>query len=172
MDGRVLQIDSAHMAGGGWIVDSPGHHREETRAETELAEQMRRFDVALNNMYHGLCMFDKDRRLIVCNRRYAEMYHLPEHLQRPGTTIDDIFDYRIDTGQGPLDLEGYKRDQLKRLFRGNSIHYKLQLMDGRVLQIDSEHMPATPAAGSRPIRTSPKRRRRRPRSIISRAMTR
>ena len=142
MDGRVLQIDSAHMAGGGWIATHQDI-TEETRAETELAEQMRRFDIALNNMYHGLCMFDKDKRLIVCNRRYADMYHLPEALQQPGTPLDDIFSYRIETGQGPMDLDAYKRDQLKRLFDGNSIHYKLQLMDGRVLQIDSEHMPAT-----------------------------
>jgi PAS domain-containing protein len=30
-------------------------------------------DSALNNMSQGLCMFDAEARLVVCNRRYIEM---------------------------------------------------------------------------------------------------
>jgi PAS domain-containing protein len=33
-------------------------------------------DTALNNMSQGLCMFDAQARLVVCNRRYIEMYGL------------------------------------------------------------------------------------------------
>ena len=33
-------------------------------------------DAALNNMLQGLCMFDKDARLVLCNDRYLEMYGL------------------------------------------------------------------------------------------------
>lgn len=140
VDGKyTIQIVYRPMAGGGWVATYEDITERE-RAEEALAEQHRRFDVALNNMYHGLCMFDADKRLIVCNRRYAEMYRLPGELQQPGTTLDEIFGYRVDTGQGPLDLEGYRKDQLRRLFEGKSISYKIHLQDGRVLQIDSEHM--------------------------------
>jgi diguanylate cyclase (GGDEF)-like protein len=140
VDGRyTIQIVYRPMVGGGWVATYEDI-TERKRAEAALEEQNRRFDIALNNMYHGLCMFDKDKRLIVCNRRYAEMYRLPEHLQEPGTTLDEIFGHRVATGQGPLDLEGYRRDQLKRLYEGKSISYKLHLVDGRVVQIDSEHM--------------------------------
>ena len=59
------------------------------RMNDELARQNLQFDTALNNMTHGLCMFDGERRLIVCNRRYAEMYELPPELARPGTSYDD-----------------------------------------------------------------------------------
>ena len=31
-----------------------------------------RFDTALNNMPHGLCMFDAERRVVVSNRRLAD----------------------------------------------------------------------------------------------------
>ncbi len=143
VDGQyTIQIVYRPMVGGGWVATYEDI-TERIRAENALAEQNRRFDIALNNMYHGLCMFDKDKRLIVCNRRYAEMYRLSEHLQRPGTTLDEIVKYRVETGQGPVDLEGYKRDQLNRLcglYEGKSISYKLQLTDGRVLQIESAHM--------------------------------
>ena len=138
-DGRTILINVEPMPSGGWVTTHQDITARE-RAEAALAEQHQRFDVALNNMYHGLCMFDKDKRLIVCNRRYAEMYRLARASPAARNPLDDIFGYRIETGQGPLDLEGYKRDQLKRSYDGKSISYKLQLMDGRVLQIDSEHM--------------------------------
>lgn len=138
LDGKyTIQITYRPMEGGGWVATYEDI-TERVHAETALAEQNQRFNVALNNMYHGLCMFDSNRRLIVCNRRYAQMYHLPDTLQQPGTPFDDIFNYRIETGQGPVDPDNYRKDLLRRLHE--SISYKLHLMDGRVTQIDSEHM--------------------------------
>ena len=32
----------------------------------------KRFDTALNNMPHGLCMFDSDRRVVVTNQKLNE----------------------------------------------------------------------------------------------------
>lgn len=143
VDGKyTIQTVYRPMIGGGWVATYEDI-TERIRAENALTEQNRRFDAALNNMYHGLCMFDKDRRLIVCNRRYAAMYRLPEQLQQPGTPLGEIVKHRVDTGQGPADLDGYRRDQLNRLcglYEGKSSSYRLHLMDGRVLQIDSAHM--------------------------------
>ena len=48
------------------------------------------FDIALNNMARGLSMFDASRRLIVCNRRYLELYNLPESVATPGTPLATI----------------------------------------------------------------------------------
>ena len=138
VDGKyTIQTVYRPMEGGGWVATYEDI-TERVHAEAALAEQNQRFNVALNNMYHGLCMFDSNRRLIVCNRRYAQMYHLPDRLQQPGTPFDDIFNYRIETGQGPVDPDNYRKDLLRRLHE--SISYKLHLMDGRVTQIDSEHM--------------------------------
>ena len=33
-----------------------------------------RMRVAINNMSQGLCMFDGNERLVVCNQRYMDMY--------------------------------------------------------------------------------------------------
>src|SRR5215467_14587415 len=38
--------------------------------EAELAQVNRQLDVALNNMTHGLCMFDAKQNLTVCNETY------------------------------------------------------------------------------------------------------
>ena len=37
-----------------------------------------RFDTALNNMPHGLCMLDPQRRLVVANKRLSEILQLGE----------------------------------------------------------------------------------------------
>ena len=53
----------------------------------QLEQVNLQLDVALNNMTHGLCMFDGSQRLIICNGRYGSMYALPEYLTKPGTTL-------------------------------------------------------------------------------------
>ena len=54
-------------------------------SQRELQEQKLRLDTAINNMGEGLCMFDAEKRLVVCNDRYAKMYRLPPELLRAGT---------------------------------------------------------------------------------------
>ena len=40
----------------------------------QIATQHARFDAALSNMSQGLCLFGPDGRLLVANRRFAEMF--------------------------------------------------------------------------------------------------
>ena len=42
------------------------------RSEAEISKQVERLEAALTNMTQGLCMFDREQRVIVSNRRYAE----------------------------------------------------------------------------------------------------
>jgi diguanylate cyclase (GGDEF)-like protein/PAS domain S-box-containing protein len=83
------------------IIES---EKERALAEAELtrqresAEQSMRFTAAVENMTHGLCMFDKDKQLVVCNDRFAGMYNLPDELRVPGTPFDAIIDYRYKHG--------------------------------------------------------------------------
>ncbi|SCY49889.1 putative bifunctional diguanylate cyclase/phosphodiesterase [Microvirga guangxiensis] len=44
--------------------------------EHELRTQNDRFDAALNNMSHGLCMVDSEGRIIVVNARFAQLFGL------------------------------------------------------------------------------------------------
>ncbi|WP_271582912.1 bifunctional diguanylate cyclase/phosphodiesterase [Bradyrhizobium sp. CCBAU 45389] len=61
-------------------------------------KQSIQLDATLNNQSQGVCMYDAHHRLIVCNDRYAEMFHLPGELTRPGTTLRQIFDHQISQG--------------------------------------------------------------------------
>ncbi len=71
-------------------------------AEKRLSEQQQRLaaknaqlDAALSNMVQGLCLYDADQRIIVANKRYAEIYGLPEHLVAPGTRLRDVLEARV-----------------------------------------------------------------------------
>ena len=66
--------------------------------QRELREQKLRLDTAINNMGDGLCMFDAEKRLVVCNERYARMYRLPPELLRAGTPHHEIIQHRIGSG--------------------------------------------------------------------------
>ncbi|HEX8164620.1 MAG TPA: PAS-domain containing protein, partial [Beijerinckiaceae bacterium] len=101
-DGRVFSIAYQPMPDGGWVATHEDV-TERKEAERALAEQNRRFDAALNHMAQGLCMYDADGQLIVCNRRYAELYRLPPELVLPGTPIVAIVEHRLAVGTGPRD---------------------------------------------------------------------
>ena len=49
----------------------------ELNRQRDITEQSVRFNAAVENMSQGLCMFDSEDRLVVCNRLYAQMYMLP-----------------------------------------------------------------------------------------------
>jgi diguanylate cyclase (GGDEF)-like protein len=61
--------------------------------KAELERTHLQLDVALNNMTHGLCMFDAHGRLIVCNDPFAQMYGLPRELTRRGTPLQALLDH-------------------------------------------------------------------------------
>ncbi|MGL3105593.1 EAL domain-containing protein [Bradyrhizobium sp. BR 1432] len=67
-------------------------------SQQELQDQTVRLDTAINHMVEGLCMFDAEKRLVVCNERYARLYRLPPELLRTGTLHTDIIRHRIVKG--------------------------------------------------------------------------
>ena len=72
------------------IAVAAGIHRQSSLEQTNL-----RFTTALENMTHGLCMFDGEKRLVVSNKRYADLYRLPPGLVKIGTPHQAIIDHRV-----------------------------------------------------------------------------
>ena len=116
--------------------------QEEFReVEVELRTQNYRFDLALTNMPHGLCMFDDEHRLIVCNRTYQLMYRLPDTLTRPGTSLRAMLEYRIAHNTAGLgDPQHLLVDALDDARKSGPYDYTRELMDGRVIAISQRSM--------------------------------
>jgi methyl-accepting chemotaxis protein len=99
-----------------------------------------RMSVALNNMSQGLCMFDGNERLVVCNRRYAEMYKLPAAVAKPGTTLSDLLEYRTSIGSFARDVEDYRQELLASMAKGSTTHIEVKSADGRLISVINRPM--------------------------------
>src|SRR5580698_3654326 len=71
------------------------------RLRDALQEQNIRFDLVLEKMRQGLCFFDGSKRLIIANKRYAEIYGIAAEAIRPGMTLREIVDLRFAAGSVP-----------------------------------------------------------------------
>ena len=110
-------------------------------ANAKLEERNMLFATAIDSMSQGLCMLDDDNRLIICNRRYAEMYGLPEELTRPGTTIGDILAYRVAQGTySGDDPDAYMSGRMAVVGCDGPVQVVDELKDGRVYQVVHSRM--------------------------------
>ncbi|MBW7966446.1 EAL domain-containing protein [Bradyrhizobium sp. BR 10261] len=101
-----------------------------------LTLEKQRLDRAVNNMTQGLLLFDAERRLVVCNQRYIEMYGLSPDIVRPGYSFRDIIAHRKETGSFTGDVDQYTARVLRDIHVRNSM--VVDTSDGRSIQIVNE----------------------------------
>jgi methyl-accepting chemotaxis protein len=77
--------------------------------------------VAVDNMAQGLCLWSMSGKLILCNRRYIEMYDLSPELAKPGATLRQILQRRIDAGTFTGNPEQYIGDLLGSMTDGKTV---------------------------------------------------
>ncbi|MCP3408792.1 EAL domain-containing protein [Bradyrhizobium sp. CCGB01] len=110
---------------------------EQHRASRErLTLEKQRLDRAVNNMTQGLLLFDAERRLVICNQRYIEMYGLSAEVVKPGSSFHDIIAHRKATGSFAGDIDGYVVRVLRDIHVRNSM--VVDTSDGRSIHILNE----------------------------------
>ncbi|MCP5084487.1 MAG: PAS domain-containing protein [Alphaproteobacteria bacterium] len=90
---------------------------------------------ALDNMSEGIVIYDKNNRLVLCNRRFREFYRYSEEEAAPGTLFEDLIGFDLEkgiiadaTGDSHIARRVEQRDA-----DGGSL--QIQLGEGRWLQI-------------------------------------
>ena len=119
------------------IIQALTMTRKEAALAARFEEQAKRFDVALNNMSHGLCMLDQHDRLQVWNERFLELLHLQNVPVRVGMGIPELVRHSIRAGN-------HKGRSIKQVFRELS----------RSLQLNSFDQVQTAPDGERSIALS------------------
>jgi diguanylate cyclase (GGDEF)-like protein len=103
-------------------------------SEAEIAKQVERLQAALSNMSQGLAMFDAEKKLIICNERYAQLYGLSMDDVKPGTPLSEILEKRIANGLYAFDgPDQYRRSVLEPVTATCDTTYELS--DGRVVAV-------------------------------------
>jgi len=137
-NGCVISMSNYPLPDGKWLStheDITERHRlqrAQEQAEEQLREQHIRLDAALNSMRQGLLLFDSESRLILCNRRYRQMYGLSAQAARPGCTLRDLLIQRQATGTFKGDPDQY----IARLVDSGKVETKaVDLPDGRTISV-------------------------------------
>jgi diguanylate cyclase (GGDEF)-like protein/PAS domain S-box-containing protein len=146
-DGRTIEMSICPMANGGWvgtyedITEQRRIEAERAAAVIQVREQHRRFNAALNNLSQGLCMIDAEHNVIVCNRRYLEMFGFSPDKVKPGMSMRDVMRHTVALGnQTQMNADELYANYVERLNAGRaSIHR--HLADGRVVKVVNEPMP-------------------------------
>ncbi|MDI1263219.1 MAG: PAS-domain containing protein, partial [bacterium] len=154
-DGRLVAYTVHPLPGGGGLATHEDiTEREELNARLKAQNELGRkqeealrinnvqFDTAINNMSQGLCFFNADHRLIVCNDRFVEIYRLPAERVHPGMMVAEIVDLRIEAGSFPaMSREEYVRWRTNVAASNEARDSTVELQDGRTIKIRHRPMP-------------------------------
>lgn len=133
-DGRHLEVNEQRTRDGGTVSIATNVTRTRAREADllrvggELREKNQLLDVAMENMVVGLAMFDSQNRLIICNRRYLDMYRLPAYLGQQGTPLAEIIEV---SGK----IEGLSVEDTRR-----SVALRLEMASSRSQKEDLERL--------------------------------
>ncbi len=110
-------------------------------ANAELKVRNERFDAALTHMGQGLCMVDANQHLIVCNRRFLDMFDLPAHAVSAGVPLASLF-----YPQAALAFFGtaidYNPDHRQKLYGARIGSFQCQDLAGRTIAIARRALPS------------------------------
>ena len=107
------------------------------RRQGREVEQVR---TAIDSMAQGLCMFDAQERLVVCNTQYYRMYKLTSDEVKPGATLSDVLTRRVAKGTFSSDPQRYRKEFLAAVAQGRTMVHEVKNKDGRVLLVTNHPM--------------------------------
>ena len=110
-------------------------NRQHRAARRSLARKSMHLDTAVNNITQGLLLFDAQARLVLCNRRYIDMFDVSVDVVRPGCHLRDLVAHRKETGSFLGDVDSYCDQFLRNVATGKVNDAILTTPDGRSISI-------------------------------------
>ncbi len=115
----------------------------ELRAEiAQLQTRLLHHQAALRASAQGICVFDAEERLVLSNRRYAEIYRLAPEQIRLGATLREIIELRVAAGT----YAAAKANDYLSFCTANNVGkqeliWTAELQDGRTIEMRHQPMP-------------------------------
>lgn len=158
-NGIILDIRGNPLPGGGWVTvysDITASRRNERalllahqelerkvlERTAELQDQKRLLDVVVENISHGITLFDTDLKLLICNQRFIDLLDYPAELARPGTPFESFVRWNAEHGEyGVGDVEAMARErvELARHFLPHRIQRRRP--NGRTIEVIGTPIP-------------------------------
>jgi diguanylate cyclase (GGDEF)-like protein/PAS domain S-box-containing protein len=110
-------------------------------AIAQLQTLAQRYQAAFDAIAQGVCFFDAEDRVILGNRRFAEIYRFAPEQIHPGATLREIVELRIAAGTWVTSADDYLSFCVSNHFGAEAIVWMTELRDGRLIQIRRQPMP-------------------------------
>ena len=95
---------------------------------------------AIDNLSLGLIVFDNEREVVFCNKRYTEIYGLSSEQVKPGTPTSELIQHQLNLGLKVLSKpDDYIRERVEgAVVPGTTVH---EFTDGRIIAYTVYPMP-------------------------------
>lgn len=114
---------------------------ERERDAAALHRQAVRFDTALNHLVQGVVMVDGQGKLLVANRRFHELYRIPNGTLSPGMSYDELVEQVIRGGEiSRDDVEQVRQRRIALVRQGRSASIVMRSETGRFYSITHQPM--------------------------------
>lgn len=118
------------------VADLVGQATVRARFSTEVLSG------ALENMSQGVCVVDRDLRLVAWNSAYLALFDYPPELIEVGQPVARLLRHNAEHGQmGPGDLATKVRRRLAFMRQGSRQLVERTWPDGRIIEIRGNPMP-------------------------------
>ena len=105
------------------------------KQKAELRATNLSLDAALDNMSQGLCLYGSDNCLRVVNRRFYEIFELPQNLSLVGKTFSEVLGFSVAAGNHDNEtVPDLLADHKRALDNGSGCYYK-NLSRNRVISV-------------------------------------
>ena len=115
--------------------------RDQQETIAALKAQALRYETTIDRISQGVCFFDGQMRVILCNRRYAEIYKIKLEDVSPGTSLREISERRARVGTCPMAVDDYLAFCAKVNSSPTATNVTVELPDGRSIYISHQPMP-------------------------------
>jgi methyl-accepting chemotaxis protein/PAS domain-containing protein len=97
--------------------------------------------IAINNMTQALSMFDGAGRLVLCNVRYIDMYHLRREQLRGGMPLRELLVRSATAGTFSGDPDVYAAECIRKAAEGRTETKTVEIKNGRTISLISRPLP-------------------------------
>lgn len=140
-DGRTLEVRSAPLEDGGTLC-TISNVTDWRRAELAIRRKSAELESLLDSMVDGVVMLDAALRVAAWNRRYRELFGIPEEAVHAGTSYAELTRfYTGRAGTGEIDVEEIARLRASGAHGGIGYSRELHGPEGRIVDVRSMPVP-------------------------------
>ena len=112
-------------------LDQIAHHVGQVAERVQARSAQQRLFDAVEGINDSIALYDKDERLLLCNRRYAAEFPTIAGVFRPGITFEDFIRALAKSGYFHHVDEDWIRERLRRFRAREDVEYAVPGADGR-----------------------------------------